>query len=107
MDDARRTTAAGESESRGSHTYDIRDAVELDAENLAEAMKSGRFEVRVDGALSEWGSRLESLVNKLERAVMQWHEPGRSKTLAITFSEPEEELAPGENASDGAAPPPA
>lgn len=69
--------------------YAIHDAAELSPEGVAEAMRTGTFEVVVDGALSEWGSRLEALINKLERSVMEWHEEGVSKTVVIRFVEPE------------------
>lgn len=70
-------------------SYTIHDAAEMTPEDLAAAMRLGQFEVLVDGALSEWGSRLEMLMNKLERSVVHWHEAGISKSVLIRFVEPE------------------
>jgi hypothetical protein len=66
---------------------DVRDLAELTPEELAEQMQTGELSVVVAGALSEWGSRLEMLITKLEKSVMTWHEPGQSRTLKITFEE--------------------
>jgi hypothetical protein len=66
---------------------DVRDLAELTPDELAEQMKTGELCVVVAGALSEWGSRVETLITKLEKSVMAWHEPGRSRTLRITFEE--------------------
>lgn len=52
-------------------------------------MKTGKLDITVDGALSEWGSALENTLRKLESCVMAWHEAGAAKTRCIRFVESE------------------
>lgn len=67
------------------------DVAELTQDELASHMREGRLEVFVDGALSEWGSRVDQLFQKLEKGVMQWHETGHSRTIVLHFLEKPEE----------------
>ena len=69
----------------------LTDLADLDPDALAAQLKTGRLEVTVESALSEWGSSLEALVRKLEKGVMDWHEPGRNKTVVLTFVEAPDE----------------
>lgn len=84
-------------------SYTIHAAAELTPEDVAAAMRLGQLEVLVDGALSEWGSRLEMLMSKLERSVVHWHEAGISKTVLIRFVEPEASAKTAEAQESGEA----
>jgi hypothetical protein len=64
----------------------LEDVIKLDIEELSEAFKAGDLELCVE-PLSEWGSDLETLLQKLEKGVMQWYETGIKRTLSICFME--------------------
>jgi hypothetical protein len=64
----------------------LEDVTKLGIEDLSEAFKAGDLELCVE-PLSEWGSDLETLLQKLEKGVMQWYETGSKRTLSICFME--------------------
>jgi hypothetical protein len=70
----------------GNKTLALEDVNDLDAEELAEQFKAGDLELCVE-PLSEWGSDLETLFQKLEKGIMQWHEIGVKRSLTICFTE--------------------
>jgi hypothetical protein len=56
----------------------------MTAEELAEKFKRSDLEVCLE-PLSEWGSDLETLFQKLEKGVMQWYEAGLKRSFTICF----------------------
>lgn len=64
----------------------LADLGELSHDELAERFKESNLELCVE-PLSEWGSDLETLLQKLEKGVMQWYETGSKRTLSICFME--------------------
>jgi hypothetical protein len=56
----------------------------ISAEDLAEQFKEHDLEVCVE-PLSEWGSDLEALFQKLEKSVMQWYDAGSKRSFTICF----------------------
>jgi hypothetical protein len=65
-------------------TISLADLEELSPDELAEQFKEGDLELCVE-PLSEWGSDLETLFQKLEKGVMQWYETGIKRSLVICF----------------------
>jgi hypothetical protein len=65
---------------------------EMSAEDLAERFKEGDLELCVE-PLSEWGSDLETLFQKLEKGVMQWYETGVKRSFVLCFAEAAPEKA--------------
>jgi hypothetical protein len=65
-------------------TITAAELAELDADELAERFKAGDLELCVE-PLSEWGSELEGLFQKLEKSVMQWYEAGLKRSFTICF----------------------
>ena len=72
----------------------------LSAEELTALMMSGGLEVTVDGALSEWGSRVDDLLHKLENNVLKWRADGEVRTLMLRFREPASREGPKANFSE-------
>jgi hypothetical protein len=70
----------------GNKILALGDVHDLDVEELAEQFKAGDLELCVE-PLSEWGSDLETLFQKLEKGIMQWHEIGVKRSLTICFTE--------------------
>ncbi len=77
----------------------LNDCTALTADALAEHMAQGGLAIVVDGALSEWGSRVDDLLHKLEHSVLKWRSDGDTKTLLLRFVEPTLEPAAGGAAS--------
>jgi hypothetical protein len=77
---------------------DLEDVNDLDVEELAEWFKAGDLELCVE-PLSEWGSDLETLFQKLEKGIMQWHEIGVKRSLTICFTEEDAPVAAVETSS--------
>jgi hypothetical protein len=65
-------------------TISLADLEDLSPDELAEQFKEGDLELCVE-PLSEWGSDLEELFQKLEKGVMQWYETGIKRSLVICF----------------------
>jgi hypothetical protein len=63
---------------------------EMSSEDLAERFKDTDLELCVE-PLSEWGSELETLLQKLEKGVMQWYATGIKRSFTICFKEEAEE----------------
>lgn len=68
-------------------TLSLKDCVALSNEDLVAHMAAGGLEVRIDGALSEWGSRVDDLLHKLEHNVLKWRADGEDRTLLLRFVE--------------------
>jgi hypothetical protein len=68
------------------------DLEELSSDELAERFKETDLELCVE-PLSEWGSQLEELFQKLEKGVMQWYEEGSKRSLVICFLDVVKETA--------------
>jgi hypothetical protein len=73
-------------------TISLADLGELSHDELAERFKEGDLEFCVE-PLSEWGSDLEELFQKLEKGVMQWYETGTKRSLVICFLDEAKETA--------------
>jgi hypothetical protein len=56
----------------------------MTADEIAETFRENDLEVCLE-PLSEWGSDLETLFQKLEKGVMQWYETGVKRSLTICF----------------------
>lgn len=67
-----------------SKALSLADLGDLSHDELAERFKEGDLELCVE-PLSEWGSSLEELFQKLEKGVMQWYETGITRSLVICF----------------------
>jgi hypothetical protein len=65
-------------------TISRQDLEDMTPEELAEKFKEADLEVCLE-PLSEWGSDLESLFQKLEKGVMQWYEAGLKRSFTICF----------------------
>lgn len=65
-------------------TISREDLEEMTPEELAELFKDNDLEVCLE-PLSEWGSDLESLFQKLEKGVMQWYEAGIKRSFTVCF----------------------
>jgi len=74
--------------------YNLSELRDSSAEDLAERLKQGHFDIVVDGALCEWGSPLEDVLRKLENSVMAWREDGTTKSILIRFVEADKEEEP-------------
>lgn len=81
-------------------TLTLSECSTLSAEELTALMASGGLAVTVDGALSEWGSRVEELLHKLEHNVLKWRADGEARTLILRFIEPASREGPKANASE-------
>lgn len=62
----------------------IEDLLKLSEEELAQFIK-GSCEITIDSAMSEWGSEIETLMHRLEKTVLLWHEPSCEQRLTIVF----------------------
>lgn len=62
----------------------IEDLLTLSEEDLAKFIK-GSCEITIDSAMSEWGSEVETLMHRLEKTVLLWHEPSCEQRLTIVF----------------------
>jgi hypothetical protein len=62
----------------------IEDLLELSEEDLAKFIK-GSCEITIDSAMSEWGSEIETLMHRLEKTVLLWHDPACEQRLTIVF----------------------
>lgn len=65
----------------------LKDCTALSDEDLVAHMAAGGLEVNIDGALSEWGSRVDALLHKLEHSVLKWRADGEDRTLLLRFVE--------------------
>ena len=63
----------------------IEELLTLTDEELA-ALIQTNVEVVIDGALSEWGSKVEDLFRKLEKSVLVWHTPGVTQKITLVFA---------------------
>jgi hypothetical protein len=70
----------------------IKEVEEMTSEDLAEQFKNGDLELCVE-PLSEWGSELETLFQKLEKGVMQWYDADIKRSFIICFKETATETA--------------
>jgi hypothetical protein len=79
----------------------LADLEELSHDELAERFKESDLELRVE-PLSEWGSTLEDLFQKLEKGVMQWYDTGIRRSIVICFLDEarEEALEPAKQEGD-------
>lgn len=73
-------------------TISLADLGELSHDELAERFKESDLELCVE-PLSEWGSDLEELFQKLEKGVIQWYETGIKRSLVICFLDEAKEIA--------------
>jgi hypothetical protein len=73
-------------ETFSNKTLTVEDFNSMEVEELAEQLKAGNLELCVE-PLSEWGSDLETLFQKLEKGVMQWYETGVKRSLTICFTD--------------------
>lgn len=78
----------------GPQPCSIEELLELDNDALAERVQSN-CEIIIDGAMSEWGSKVETLFQKLEKSVLQWYKEGLSQKIILVFAEtPQENATP-------------
>lgn len=64
--------------------YVIEDLLAMSEEELAQFIK-GSCEITIESAMSEWGSEIETLMHRLEKTVLLWHEPSCEQRLTIIF----------------------
>ena len=81
--------SAESAETQGAGVLELATVRDRDADEIAELMEGGALEVRIDGAMSEWGSLIEDFFAKLERGVTRWHHEGEEKTVVVRFVERE------------------
>ena len=67
----------------------IDEMLELEAEELSQRVQVN-YEIVIDGALSEWGSKVEELFQKLEKSVLSWHQAGVEQKITLVFAESSE-----------------
>lgn len=64
----------------------IEEMLELEAEDLSQRLQAN-YEIIIDGAMSEWGSKVEELFRKLEKSVLLWHQEGVDQKITLVFAE--------------------
>jgi hypothetical protein len=64
----------------------IEEMLEIEAEELSQRIKASP-EIIIDGAMSEWGSKVEELFRKLEKSVLLWHQEGVDQKIILVFAE--------------------
>jgi hypothetical protein len=64
----------------------IEEMLELEAEELSQRVQAN-YEIIIDGAMSEWGSKVEELFRKLEKSVLLWHQEGVDQKITLVFAE--------------------
>jgi hypothetical protein len=64
----------------------IEKMLELEAEELSQKIQAN-CEILIDGAMSEWGSKVEELFQKLEKSVLIWHKEGIDQKITLVFAE--------------------
>jgi hypothetical protein len=72
--------------SAATQQHAIEELLELSDEALAETIKPS-CEVVIDGAMSEWGSKVEALFRKIEKSVMLWHDSATNQRIVVVFAE--------------------
>lgn len=65
----------------------LKECETLTAQDLSAHMATGGLEITVDGALSEWGSRVDGIFHKLEHDVLKWRADGETRTVLVRFVE--------------------
>ncbi|MGL4608747.1 MAG: hypothetical protein ACRCYY_03540 [Trueperaceae bacterium] len=73
-------------------TFTLSELETFSADDLAEQFKTSNLEIRVE-PLSEWGSDVETLVQKLEKSVMLWYETGTQRSLTLCFQDEAVDIA--------------
>lgn len=66
--------------------YPIDDLLGLEGEDLANCIKES-CEITIDGAMSEWGSKVDELFRKIEKSVLSWHQEGVTQRVTLVFVE--------------------
>ena len=66
--------------------HPIETLLELSDESLADIVKSS-CEVVIRGAMSEWGSKVETLFGKIEKSVLLWHQASSEQRIVLVFSQ--------------------
>ena len=89
MDKTIETPAPASKSAQSNEVLELATIRDRDADEIAELMESGTLEVRINGAMSEWGSLIEDFFAKLERGVTKWHHEGKEKTVVVRFVERE------------------
>ena len=69
----------------------LTEIIEHSDDEICTLVQEGQLDVIVDSALSEWGSKVEKLFNKLEHCVPKWHQKNVSKSVSLHFIEPNPE----------------
>ena len=64
----------------------IEEMLELESEELSQKVQAN-CEIFIGGALSEWGSKVEELFQKLEKSVLSWHQEGVEQKITLVFAE--------------------
>ncbi len=89
MDKIVETPAPALESAQSNEVLELETIRDRDADEIAELIGGGTLEVRIDGAMSEWGSLIEDFFAKLERGVTKWHHEGKEKTVVVRFVERE------------------
>jgi hypothetical protein len=69
-----------------SKSLSLKEVAGLTVEELAEQFKAGDLELCIE-PFSEWGSDVETFLQKLEKGLMQWYEVGGKRSLSLCFLE--------------------
>lgn len=75
-----------------TQSISIADLEDLSHDELAERFKENDLELCIE-PLSEWGSTLEDLFQKLEKGVMGWYDQGIKRSFVICFLDEAKEKA--------------
>ena len=65
----------------------IEEMLELEVDELSQKIQAN-CEILINGAMSEWGSKVEDLFQKLEKSVLVWHKEGTPQKIILVFTEP-------------------
>ena len=75
-----------------TQSISLADLEDLSHDELAERFKESDLELCIE-PLSEWGSTLEDLFQKLEKGVMGWYDQGIKRSFVICFQDEVKEAA--------------
>ena len=63
----------------------IEEMLELEVEELSQKIQAN-CEILINGAMSEWGSKVEDLFQKLKKSVLVWHKEGTPQKITLVFT---------------------
>lgn len=78
----------------------LKECATLTSEDLSAHMVNGGFELTIDGALSEWGSRVDEIFHKLEHDVLKWRADGETRAILVRFVEAVGDKKPADPGGD-------